>query len=59
MLHVAGSIPARNKYLYGLQEVVTGLTVRVCGFSMILNPHPRTHDTGTIPREGSSNSSAP
>ena len=28
-LHVAGSIPTRNKYLYGLQIVVPGLGVCV------------------------------
>ena len=29
---VAGSIPARNKYLFGLQVVVLGLAVCVCDF---------------------------
>ena len=33
----AGSIPARCKYLYGLQVVVSGLPVCVCGFSMFVN----------------------
>ena len=29
-LRVGGSIPTRNKYLYGLQVVVPGLAVYVC-----------------------------
>ena len=33
---LAGSIPARNKYLYGLQVVVPGLAVFVCAFSMFV-----------------------
>ena len=32
-----GSIPARYKYLYGLQVVVPGLAVCVCDFSMFVN----------------------
>ena len=32
---VAGSIPARNKYIFGPQEVVPGLAV--CVFSMFVN----------------------
>ena len=36
-LIVAGSIPARNKYLYGLQIVVSDLVVSVCDFSMFVN----------------------
>ena len=34
-LRIAGSIPARNKYLYGLTIVVPGLDVCVCDLSMI------------------------
>ena len=34
-LRYAGSIPARNKYLYGLQVVVPGLAV--CDFPMFVN----------------------
>ena len=44
---VTGSIPSRNKYLYGLQSVVPGLTVCVCDFFMFVK---RTNDTGIIPR---------
>ena len=44
-LRVAGSIPARNKYLYGLQVVVSRLPVCVCDFSIFVN-------TGTIPSVG-------
>ena len=36
-LRGAGSIPERNKYLYGLQVVVPGLAVCVCDFSMFVN----------------------
>ena len=32
VLRVAGSIPARNKYSYDLQIVVSGLAVCVCDF---------------------------
>ena len=35
-LRVVGSIPALNKYLYGLQVVVLGLTVCVCDRSMFV-----------------------
>ena len=37
ILHVVGSIPTRNLYLYGLQVVVPGQAVCVCDFSMIVN----------------------
>ena len=37
VLLVAGSIPARNKYLYGLQVVVPGMAVCVCDVSMFVN----------------------
>ena len=40
-LRAAGSIPARNKYLYGLQIVVRDLAVCVCEFIC-----KRIHDTG-------------
>ena len=36
-LRVAGSIPGRNKYLYGLQVVAPGLAVCVCVFSIFVN----------------------
>ena len=36
-LRVAGSIPTRSKYLYGLQIVVPDLAVCVCVFSMSIN----------------------
>ena len=36
-LGVAGSIPTRNKYLYGLQVVVPGLPVCVWNSSMFVN----------------------
>ena len=36
-LRVADSIPARNKYLYGLHAVVPGLAIYVCDFSMFVN----------------------
>ena len=36
-LRVAGSIPVRNKYLYGLWIAVPGLAVCVCDFSMFVN----------------------
>ena len=36
-LRIAGSIPAWNKYLYGLQVVVSGLAVSVCVFSIFVN----------------------
>ena len=35
-LCVAGSIPARDKYLYGLQVVVPGLVVCACDFFMFV-----------------------
>ena len=34
---VAGSIPARNKYLNTVQVVVPGLAVCICDFSMFVN----------------------
>ena len=34
-LCVAGSIPARNKYLYGLNVVVPGLAVCECDFCYV------------------------
>ena len=37
-LRVAGWIPARNKYLYGLQVVVLGLAVCVCDFLFLKAP---------------------
>ena len=43
VLRVAGSISARNKYLYGLQVVVLGLFVYVIFYIC-----KRTHDTGVI-----------
>ena len=36
-LRVAGLIPAKNKYLYGLQVVVPGLVLFVVDFSMFVN----------------------
>ena len=36
-LIIAGSIPALNKYLYGLQIVVPGVPVCVCDFSLFVN----------------------
>ena len=42
-LCVAGSIPVRNTYLYGLQAVVLGLAVCVCVFSMFVNA-PMIHE---------------
>ena len=40
-LRVAGSIPARNKYVYDLQVDVPGLAVCVCDF-LCLGMHPRS-----------------
>ena len=34
-LCVAGTFPACNKYLYGLQVVVPGLAVCVCEFKLL------------------------
>ena len=36
-LNVVGSIPARNKYMYGLQVVASGLAVCVRVLSMFVN----------------------
>ena len=36
-LRIAGSIPTRKKYLYGLQVVVLDQAVCVCNFSMVIN----------------------
>ena len=37
-LRVVGSIPARNKYWYGLQIVVSGLAVCVSDFKCLCTP---------------------
>ena len=43
-LRVVGSIPTRNKYLYGLQIVVSGLSIWAWG----LYVYKCTHDTEYI-----------
>ena len=40
-LRVAGSIPVRSKYLYGLQVVVSDLAVCICDFSVFVNARHR------------------